>query len=683
MMLHSFVLASPFSDIPSSHWAREAILSLSAQSLVTGYPGGEFRGDRSMTRYETAEMLIRVLTFLEMKRPFIPKDKLEELKLILANYQDEIEGLGVHLDSLEREVTKLETRVSETERIRTNAEFHTRFISTALYGNLPSGIGMDTGFADSHADRPYSLFPVKSGSAETNLGFLNLEGKVDENWEAGGRIAAFNSVGDSLNAITWGNTPPFFNNPFLGYPAFSSMKGELDQVFVKNETGTLQGTLGSFYPKHSPSYLYAGVPNLTEEGPDYLPNFGGDLVAQMKPYLFISNAYSEVFAGKLAQASAWPTEIFGSNAGIELLGFSANVHWMTAQNDPATMAPGASGLIPIPINSGAGWLNPLTLLPITVGPQKEKTWGADFSYTRSFHDHPMTFKFAYGNSNYKPNTNSTDNARGELYDISVEGELEKNLSLGAAYLSIDPKYTPMILPLSLPAGITLANFPWGQWPFAVDYPGFYTLHNSEEYPQNRQGLKLFLEWALSQNGYVKLGYRQLSQKIPTELTLFNNDEDIQSLGFFEPLFLGTGGKPQTFPRGTTHDWRLDTYLPISTPLAFEGAVSGVEASRSSADVNNIGLNGWLGHAGFVYSFWQKWELDLAYQRAQADGRLLASPSAFPNFQFHDSGEIFKVNYGLAPKTDAFFQFRNFNHNQAASSLNFHFIQLLTGFDLFF
>ena len=50
-----------FPDVPSNHWAYEAISDLSRRGLVEGYPDGTFGGDRLLTRYEFAEIVYRAI----------------------------------------------------------------------------------------------------------------------------------------------------------------------------------------------------------------------------------------------------------------------------------------------------------------------------------------------------------------------------------------------------------------------------------------------------------------------------------------------------------------------------------------------------------------------------------------------------------------------------------------------
>ena len=50
-----------FPDVPTNHWAYEYVKDLADKGLVEGYPDGEFKGDRTMTRYEYAAIIYRAL----------------------------------------------------------------------------------------------------------------------------------------------------------------------------------------------------------------------------------------------------------------------------------------------------------------------------------------------------------------------------------------------------------------------------------------------------------------------------------------------------------------------------------------------------------------------------------------------------------------------------------------------
>ena len=55
-------MSKDFPDIPENHWAYEAVSCLAGNDIVQGYPDGEFHGERTMTRYEMAEIIYNALS---------------------------------------------------------------------------------------------------------------------------------------------------------------------------------------------------------------------------------------------------------------------------------------------------------------------------------------------------------------------------------------------------------------------------------------------------------------------------------------------------------------------------------------------------------------------------------------------------------------------------------------------
>lgn len=53
--------AMTFPDVPENHWAYEYVKNLAERGYLKGYPDGEFKGDRAMTRYEYAAIIYRAL----------------------------------------------------------------------------------------------------------------------------------------------------------------------------------------------------------------------------------------------------------------------------------------------------------------------------------------------------------------------------------------------------------------------------------------------------------------------------------------------------------------------------------------------------------------------------------------------------------------------------------------------
>ena len=62
MLLMSFPVSADgkFEDIPDDHWASEAVYDLVKLGVTKGYPDGTFRGNRNISRYETAVFLSKL-----------------------------------------------------------------------------------------------------------------------------------------------------------------------------------------------------------------------------------------------------------------------------------------------------------------------------------------------------------------------------------------------------------------------------------------------------------------------------------------------------------------------------------------------------------------------------------------------------------------------------------------------
>ena len=93
----TFAAANPFSDVPRDHWAYDAVTQLAADGVVEGYGDGTYRGDKSITRYEMAQMVAKAMAKENM--PVSDKALVDRLA---AEFADELNNLGVRVSKLEK-----------------------------------------------------------------------------------------------------------------------------------------------------------------------------------------------------------------------------------------------------------------------------------------------------------------------------------------------------------------------------------------------------------------------------------------------------------------------------------------------------------------------------------------------------------------------------------------------------
>jgi len=120
--------AGPFTDVPTDHWAYDAIDKLQAEGFVEGYPDGTFRGNRSFTRYEMAMVVARIWDRLVQELGelqdvdmdgYATLDDLDDVIDMMDDLRDEfmeeLEMLGMRVDDLEGRMADAEGRLSNLE----------------------------------------------------------------------------------------------------------------------------------------------------------------------------------------------------------------------------------------------------------------------------------------------------------------------------------------------------------------------------------------------------------------------------------------------------------------------------------------------------------------------------------------------------------------------------------------
>ena len=93
----TFAAANPFSDVPSDHWAYDAVSQLAADGVIEGYGDTTFKGDKNITRYEMAQMVAKA-----MAKTNVGGNDKALIDKLAAEFADELNNLGVRVSKLER-----------------------------------------------------------------------------------------------------------------------------------------------------------------------------------------------------------------------------------------------------------------------------------------------------------------------------------------------------------------------------------------------------------------------------------------------------------------------------------------------------------------------------------------------------------------------------------------------------
>lgn len=93
-----FAASNPFADVPTKHWSYGAVQSLSQAGIIDGYSDATFGGDKSITRYEMAQIVAKAM-YRSDKATAAQKAAIERLA---AEYKVELDNLGVRVDNVEK-----------------------------------------------------------------------------------------------------------------------------------------------------------------------------------------------------------------------------------------------------------------------------------------------------------------------------------------------------------------------------------------------------------------------------------------------------------------------------------------------------------------------------------------------------------------------------------------------------
>jgi len=112
----AFAAANPFVDVPANNWAYTSVKMLAKAGIVDGYSDGTFKGDKTITRYEMAQIVAKAMVN-EAKANAEQKAEIEKLK---AEYTDELTKLGVRMDTLESKMGNIKFGADARIRYREN-----------------------------------------------------------------------------------------------------------------------------------------------------------------------------------------------------------------------------------------------------------------------------------------------------------------------------------------------------------------------------------------------------------------------------------------------------------------------------------------------------------------------------------------------------------------------------------
>jgi len=102
-----------FSDVPSDHWAYQDIQYLANRGIVTGLPGGTYKGDQAITRYQVATLVARTVRYLQNNAGSTNQQDLSTLEDLVYKLSERVDSTSQTSSQLQSRVNSLESQVKE------------------------------------------------------------------------------------------------------------------------------------------------------------------------------------------------------------------------------------------------------------------------------------------------------------------------------------------------------------------------------------------------------------------------------------------------------------------------------------------------------------------------------------------------------------------------------------------
>ena len=226
--------AAMFSDVPANHWAYQYLQQLQADGLVEGYPGGYFKGNRPLTRYEMAAIVSRAVKKLE--GALADAQTAQKVNAAdIAAVRRLVDEYGDQLKAVQKDVDALKTQVASNSATLDRQQFHLYYFlrapgtyrdrvagysaagaplpAGAQYTGPNNGVGPQqlTSGETAHGTGYQTLRMVYSGNLDAKTSYaIRLENRyyLDNTNGNGG------ALGDSTSSITPG-VGSFPNNGVL------------------------------------------------------------------------------------------------------------------------------------------------------------------------------------------------------------------------------------------------------------------------------------------------------------------------------------------------------------------------------------------------------------------------------------------------------------------------------------
>ncbi len=542
--------AQPFADVPTNHWAYDAIAELAAKGLIEGYPDGTFKGDRAMTRYEMAIVVARLLARIESiqipapQGPQVTRADLEAIQRLVNEFRQELTALGVRVTALEEEMNAIKARL---DNVRVTGAYRFRYDSQRTASDGPVNGNPTTGSTDA--------------SRSPQLGFARQTLKLSFDGTVTREVHFILSLLSNGNSAVGGGQWQTINSSAFGLST-QAVLASIDNAFFdwKNAFGLpLEIWLGRFGGTSPPGATYP-----VQFGPfGLLMNTGGDtwedatsdsgfnvvdglrIAGRFKDLadLQVQGVILRVAGGAGATTYAYGEDAYGIDANVRLMdGLRAGAYYVgNSILLPGAPVAGATNALWHVYGPGGGSMNPATTNCPTVagaGIQCAASGSGGGGYIQWDITEGIHLDGEYAQWNDAVHRISDTGWQVNLtWDLDALLHTGHGLTLQTGYLNFGQNFYPpyggaeadiamadVIYPGNAQGFTLMLTFnPAARWTVYGTYAGGNFISNSQPFTQYEAGAK----WAFANNADITFLVRDLRINNVEQLLLYRAEVDYQ------------------------------------------------------------------------------------------------------------------------------------------------------------
>lgn len=527
-------LAQAYPDVPTGHWAYDAITELSNDGIVKGYPDGTFKGNRNLTRYEFALAIRDALNTLKSRisalesasnKPIpaptvIPKTETvvdpkvasEHVKLsadsvklqkLSVEFQDELAALGVDVESLKKDNADLQKRVAAIEASLVKLKIGVDLNLIVRADQIFSGSGVSD----------LNGVSTRSGGLLSNVSVLhdlalNLDAKLSDTASGSATILVSNYLSflnGSASQYRGYNENP--NTDIAIWKAAAKLPVSVFGQPVDVTIGRYENQINPFILWRNDNDLYANVPaydngNYSTDGAKLATSFG--------------NLSLGVFAGKnnTVKSNDLTNLVNGS---FQALDNKNNLDFQ--QSAGATLGYIINDNVSLSGAYAAFGYEPLVVGPRLVATNRLEAFGGGLKVNNLIGGVSAYLDFAQSDLN--KNDVQKENTQNYVISTGVGYAVNENLKLNAGYLEVQPNFAApgswgrvggLINPAGVKGGSTGINWSAGKFGLGLVGGWYETIRTTAAVPvklDNLSHVLVKLSYAVNQNLSLGLDYENV------------------------------------------------------------------------------------------------------------------------------------------------------------------------------